>query len=72
MISGADPATGSDGDDDPADTEVDRRFVSLAHEPEIQAWMASLECTEQELRDAVAAVGNSADAVLNHLTRNKD
>jgi hypothetical protein len=72
MTSGADLLPDSAGEHDPADTEVDRRFVSLAHEPEIQAWMASLECTEQELRDAVAAVGNSADAVLNHLTRNKD
>jgi hypothetical protein len=55
-------------DDPMGDTDVDRRFVGLVHEHEIHAWMASFECTEQELRDAVAAVGNSADAVLNHLT----
>lgn len=72
MTSGADPLPGGDGEDDAAaDTEVDRRFVSLAHAPEIQAWIASLECTEQELRDAMAAVGNSADAVLNYLTQGK-
>ena len=58
-------------DDEPADTEVDRRFINLAQEHELQAWTRSLECTEQELRDAVAAVGNSADAVLNHLTQGK-
>ena len=54
-----------------ADTDTDRRFISLAQEHEVHAWTTSLECTEQELRDAVAAVGNSADAVLNHLMRSK-
>ncbi|EJE50388.1 Protein of unknown function (DUF3606) [Acidovorax sp. CF316] len=58
--------------DIPHDADTDRRFISLAQDHEIHAWTTSLECSEQELRDAVAAVGNSADAVLNHLTRNKD
>lgn len=58
--------------DTPQDADTDRRFITLAQDHEILAWTSSLECTEQELRDAVAAVGNSADAVLNHLTRSKD
>lgn len=54
------------------DPDTDRRFINLAQDHEIAAWTTSLECTEQELRDAVGAVGNSADAVLNHLTQSKD
>ena len=57
--------------DHPNEPDVDRRFITLDQAHEIRAWMASFECTEQELRSAVAAVGNSADAVLNHLTQGK-
>ena len=70
MTRSADPTPHGD-DHDLADTDVDRRFISLAQGHEVQAWTASLECTEQELRDAIAAVGNSADAVLNHLTQGR-
>lgn len=58
--------------DIPQDPDTDRRFIGLAQDHDIRTWTTSLECTEQELRDAVAAVGNSADAVLNYLTRSKD
>lgn len=58
--------------DTPQDPDTDRRFINLAQGHEIKAWTMSLECTEQELRDAVAAVGNSADAVLNYLTQSRD
>ncbi|MDH6170030.1 hypothetical protein M2282_005200 [Variovorax boronicumulans] len=38
------------------------------HEPhEVRSWTESLKCSETQLRDAVKAVGNSAEAVREYL-----
>lgn len=47
----------------------DRDWISLSEDYEIRDWAESLGVGEEELREAVDAVGNSADAVrayLNH------
>lgn len=47
----------------------DRNRISLSEDYEIRDWTESLGVGEDELREAVDAVGNSADAVrayLNH------
>jgi hypothetical protein len=49
--------------DDTTKTGTDRRFISLEEDYEVRDWTKSLGCTEQQLREAVKAVGNSADAV---------
>lgn len=49
---------------------ADRARISLGEEYEIRDWMESLGASEQELREAIDAVGNSADAVRAYL--NKD
>lgn len=41
----------------------DRSRISLAEDYEVRDWTATLGVSEQELREAVDAVGNSADAV---------
>ena len=53
--------------DDPTKTGADRRLIALNQAHEIQSWTQSLGCTEQQLRDAVKAVGNSAEAVRQYL-----
>lgn len=53
--------------DDTSKTGNDRKLISLTQEYEVRDWCKSLDCTEQQLRDAVQAVGNSADAVRQHL-----
>jgi len=53
--------------DDPKKTELDRKLIAL-HEPhEVRSWTESLGCSETQLRDAVKAVGNSADEVRQYL-----
>ena len=53
--------------DDPKKTTLDRKLIAL-HEPhEVRSWTESLGCTETQLRDAVKAVGNSADEVRQYL-----
>ena len=53
--------------DDTKKTGLDRKLIAM-HEPhEVRSWMESLGCTETQLRDAVKAVGNSADAVREYL-----
>jgi hypothetical protein len=50
--------------DDKRDVGVaDRSRISLSEEYEVRDWTAALGVSEQELREAVDAVGNSADAV---------
>jgi len=49
--------------DDPSKTGQDRRLISLAQDHEVREWCQSLGCTEEQLRRAVAAVGDSAQAV---------
>lgn len=41
--------------------------VNLAQTYEIQGWMASLNCSEADLREAVALVGQSPTAVHTYL-----
>lgn len=53
--------------DDPKKTGLDRKLIALDEPHEVRSWTESLGCTEEQLRDAVKAVGNSADAVRQHL-----
>jgi hypothetical protein len=55
--------------DDKSKTGADRRFISLEQAHELRDWAQSLGCTEQQLRDAVKAVGNSAEAVRAYLAK---
>jgi hypothetical protein len=55
--------------DDKSKTGADRRFISLEQSHELRDWTQSLGCTEQQLRDAVKAVGNSAEAVRAYLAK---
>lgn len=48
---------------------ADRSRISLSDDYEVRDWTASLGVSEQELREAVDAVGNSADAVRAYLKR---
>ena len=54
--------------DDNTKTGLDRKLVSLDQDYEVRDWMKSFGCTEEELRAAVKAVGNSADKVREHLS----
>lgn len=47
----------------------DRDRISLSEDYEIRSWTQSLGVSEQELREAVDAVGNSADAVRVYLSK---
>ena len=55
--------------DDKSKTGADRKLISLEQAHELRDWTKSLGCTEQQLRDAVKAVGNSADAVRAYLAK---
>jgi hypothetical protein len=55
--------------DDKTKTGADRRFISLEQPHELRDWTQSLGCTEQQLREAVNEVGNSADAVRRYLSK---
>jgi|KBSMisStaDraftv2_1062788.scaffolds.fasta_scaffold71463_4 hypothetical protein len=48
-------------------TSMDRKLISLSEPYEVRDWCKSLGCTEDQLRAAVAAVGNSAAKVRAHL-----
>ena len=45
----------------------DRARINVNEDHEIRYWTQALGVTEEELREAVAAVGVSADAVRQHL-----
>ncbi|NIJ36267.1 hypothetical protein FHR22_000916 [Sphingopyxis panaciterrae] len=45
----------------------DRDRISLGEDHEVRDWMATLGVSEDELREAVDAVGNSVDAVRAYL-----
>ena len=49
----------------------DRKMIALGEEYEIRDWTKSLGCTEAELREAVRAVGSSADKVKEYLSQKK-
>jgi hypothetical protein len=55
--------------DDPKKTGLDRKLISLEEPHEVRSWTNSLGCTEEQLRNAVAAVGNSAEQVRIYLKR---
>jgi hypothetical protein len=54
--------------DDHSKTAQDRHFISLGEHYEVRDWTNSLGVTEAQLREAVAAVGNSADKVREYLS----
>jgi hypothetical protein len=53
--------------DDTKKTGLDRKLISLEEPHEVRSWTESLKCSETQLRDAVKAVGNSAEAVREYL-----
>ena len=55
--------------DDTSKTASDRKFISLEQDYEVRDWAKSLGCTPEQLREAVRAVGNSADKVREYLRR---
>jgi len=55
--------------DDKSETGADRKLISLEQPHELRDWTQSLGCTEQQLREAVKEVGNSADAVRRYLSK---
>lgn len=55
--------------DNPQKTALDRQLISLQEDYEVRDWCKSLGCTPEQLRAAVKAEGNSADAVRAHLAK---
>jgi hypothetical protein len=55
--------------DDKSKTAADRKLISIEEPHELRDWTQSLGCTEQQLREAVKEVGNSADAVRRYLSK---
>lgn len=53
--------------DNTSKTGLDRKLISLKEDYEVRDWCKSLGCTPEQLQDAVKAVGDSADAVRQHL-----
>lgn len=53
--------------DDTQKTSLDRKLIALGEDYEVRDWTKSLNCTEPQLREAVKAVGNSADEVRKYL-----
>lgn len=47
----------------------DRQRINLSQDYEVRDWAKSLGATEEHLRMAVAAVGNDADKVREHLKK---
>lgn len=57
--------------DDKDKTAQDRHFINLSEHYEVRDWSNSLGVTEAQLREAVAAVGNSADKVREYLSHTR-
>jgi len=57
--------------DNTKQTGLDRKLISLEEDYEVRDWTKSLGCTEAELREAVKAVGNSAEKVREYLAKIK-
>jgi hypothetical protein len=55
--------------DNPNKTGLDRKLISLEEDYEVRDWTTSLGCTPGELREAVKAVGNSAEKVREYLSK---
>lgn len=47
----------------------DSKLISLGEDHEVRYWTKALGVSEHELRNAVAAVGNSAEKVRQHLKK---
>jgi len=57
--------------DDTKKTGLDRKLNSLEEDYEVRDWTKNLGCTPAELREAVKAVGNSAEKVREYLAKKK-
>jgi hypothetical protein len=57
--------------DNTKETALDRKLVALDEDYEVRDWCKSLGCTPAALREAVKAVGNSADKVREYLSKKK-
>ncbi|MEJ8852188.1 DUF3606 domain-containing protein [Variovorax rhizosphaerae] len=55
--------------DDTTKTGQDRKLISLSEDYEVRDWSKTLGCTPEQLKAAVKAVGNSAEAVRKHLAQ---
>jgi len=55
--------------DDPEKTGLDRKLIAMDEPHEVRSWTESLRVTADELREAVKAVGNSAEAVRAYLKK---
>ena len=53
--------------DDTKKTGQDRKLISLKEDYELRDWTKSLNTTPEKLKEAVAAVGNSAEKVREYL-----
>ena len=47
----------------------DGNFINTSEQWEIDYWTETLNCSEEELREAVRAAGNSSDAVREYLNK---
>lgn len=57
--------------DNKSATAQDRKLISLREDYEVRDWCKALNCTPQQLEQAVSAVGHSADAVRQYLDGRK-
>lgn len=55
--------------DDPKKTGLDRKLIAMDEPHEVRSWTESLGVSEQQLKAAVAAVGNSAEKVREYLRK---
>ena len=46
----------------------DPHYINLDQDHEVRYWCRKLDCTEEELRDAVSVVGNSVRTVRKYLS----
>ena len=53
--------------DDKRKTGSDRKLISLKEDYEVRDWTKALGTTPEKLKEAVSAVGNSADKVREYL-----
>lgn len=49
----------------------DGHRIFLGEDYDVREWCKDLRCTPQQLREALRTVGNSADAVRQHLATRK-
>lgn len=53
--------------DDKTKVGQDKKFVNLNEDYEVRGWCRVFNCIQEQLRAAVKTVGNSVDAVREHL-----